>query len=376
MRAASTPLLTAQSAGYPTGGVKPYVKCILTHKTGSPTYDYTYDGTLTTNRILTLNHRETLFDESATIVLRNEDLAVVDLSGYYVDLEYGANTSGGNESLECARLWVKECHEVERSMFSGAGAALLTVLKLTGQWNVAFEQPLAIGNPPYYQDDFGQLKGKTVYACIEYLIETTLSAMTDLTWLLDALTVDDGIINTLAPWPSDYEEIYMNPDAANGNYETIGDKIRDLISMTNCKLLAQPNLHFKVVYPLPSDAVNETYYTSMSDGHVFYEDTQVRFPMVPAQFIVFGNIQEDSYLRGDAYNDGDYDGLFNYVGTYMDSVRIVHAQSLTSESDLDAQARAYLAAAKANLFAGRSIISHDARVELMDKVSVVRTRGT
>ena len=130
MKTLSATLITAQSAGYPTGGVKPYIYCVFT--SGATTYDYTFNPTLTTNRMLRIEHHDELWDEWATIILRNQDLAVPDLRGYYVDLKYGANTSTGNEvpTESCGRMWVISQHEVS------APGILQVELRLVGKMRI------------------------------------------------------------------------------------------------------------------------------------------------------------------------------------------------------------------------------------------------
>jgi hypothetical protein len=379
MRTLNSDLLAAQLNGYPSSHVKQaYINLVFTHKTGTPTYSYSFEPGTTTNKLLTLRHKDGLFEESTNLWLQNNDLAVPDLKGYSLDIGYGLNTASGNQYSEVGRQWVKFQHKVERSIFSGS-PGIFSVLELVGSWPVMYEQKCCIGNAPYYQDDYGMLKGKTIYECLEYLIETVLSAATDMDWFLDALTVDDGIINTLIPWPSDSEDVFINPNAEQGDYDTIGKVCEYLLGMTNCYMIPQADLHFKIIYPQKTDAVNKTFYNSLASGHAFYENTEVESPPVPSQMRVMGNMPDGditNFIMGVAYDDQSYDESFNYIGPYMDTYDIKHASTLTSQADIEAHAKALLARSRAYTFSGRTVAPMECGIELLDKIAVISTRGS
>jgi hypothetical protein len=379
MRTLNADLLTAQTNGYPSSHVKQeYLHLIFTHKTGAPTYDYSFVPVTATNKLLNLRHQEGLFDESTTLWLQDNELSVPNLVGYSLDIGYGLNTSSGVQYSEVGRQWVKFQHKVERSRITST-PGIFSVLELIGSWSVMDEHLCCIGSAPYYQDDYGMLKGKTIYGCLEYIIETVLSAATDLTWYLDALTVDDGIINTLIPWPSDSEDVFINPNAENGNYDTIRDICEFLTGMTNCIMIPQADLHFKIVYPQKTDAVDKTYYNSLAAGHAFYENIETRSPAVPSQMRVMGNMPGGditNYIMGVAYDDQSYDESFNYIGSYMDTYDIKHAATLTSQADIEAHAKALLTRIRSYTFSGRTVVPMDCSIELMDKIAVVSTRGS
>jgi hypothetical protein len=387
-RTCAAGLLTAQAAGYPTGGIKPAITCVFTQ--GATTYNYSFDPTSTTNRMLALEHRESYSDiicqESATIVLRNDDKAVPDLTGYYVDLKYGANTSGGlvYSTESCARLWVISQQEVSKSKYIGGEAGLYVYLKLHGSWDVMNETICNFGNDaPAYQDDFlmddsGYLRDLTVYQCLEWLIETHLSTnTTGLSWSLDASpSPDDGILNTFIPWPSTLGENDFPFVNANfeSQYDTVGDLIKRLMKMTHCYLRPTAGLHFEIVYPQDSDTANEEYYSTSSSGHPFYENSEVKALSRPNWFTAYSSLVygEDGYITdytvGHARSD-DYTGA-NYNGTYMKVYSPSVQGGLLTDGECQQMAEAFLAKSRANSMAGRTVVPHDARVELFDKINI------
>ena len=160
-------LETAQRAGYPTGGVQPYLPLVFTR--GATTYDYTFNPTLTTTRALQLEHHEEPWDDYGAIILRNNDLAVPDLRGYYLDIGYGAQTASGLRYSTAPRLWVKEQKEVS---VTGGQDGLRVLLTLGGKMRIFREQRIQLGDAHTYRDENRALTGKTIYATLEYLIET------------------------------------------------------------------------------------------------------------------------------------------------------------------------------------------------------------
>lgn len=396
-------LLATQTAT----SVSPYIRLIFTHRTGTPTYDYSFDPTVTTNRLLQITHREAPLSSygnitppglpvDATIVLRNEDLVVPDLSGYYVDIGYGANTASGLRYSSTPRLWVSAQNEVSASIMNSSKASNNVVLNLVGVGVIMNIMPCLIGEALYvedngrvwlYQDRSGNLRDKTIYSVIEYLIETVLTAATGFTFTLDALgTQDDGIINNsnVIPWPTattpEEDFYFLHPDAPE-KFDTIGFMVNALMAKTKCYLLPEPNLAFKVVYPQASDSVNETYYSSLSSGHVFYENSEVKSPAIPAYAILYGNKVEDwsDAVVARAYSD-EYDlsapPAVTYTGAFVPIIQVGAEPTFTNQAQLEAFAASLVQKAKQGTFSGRTVVPHDARVELFDRVAVLDARGT
>jgi len=182
-----------------------------------------------------------------------------------------------------------------------------------------------------------ELANKTVYGCLEYLIETSLSEQTGLAFYLDALgDQDDGLINDTAvvnPFPSNGFSLLKRDDVVE-EFGTYGDFIGKLLALTNCRLRTEPSLIFKVIYPQDSDAVDETYYSSAAYTGDF----------MPVTF------------EGDEENET------------WDKTLVSNAQCTAKAESLGVQM-------KANALGTRVIIPMDARVELFDRVKTVDTRG-
>ena len=298
MRSLHADLLSKQL----TGG-QPANQVVFTSRDGATTYDYSFNPTLTTNRLEEIEAHWEPFDDYCVMILRNDDLAVPDITGYYVDLGMGYNTDSGLRYGTRPRLWIKKRH-----VLSGGGKEqkkdLKVILELEGVLNILKEQKVLIGAPPKYQDNFGELTGKTIYGMLEYLIETTLTLWTGITFTLDALgDQDDGIINTLVLEPvHNYIQPFLNPNAPN-SFESYLDVFERLLAFTGCYLRPEASCAFKIVYPQSTDAVDETYYSSMADGHVFYEYTNrdyVKIPNLVKVFVRLGDTWDVSTKNGQA----------------------------------------------------------------------------
>ena len=208
MRTLTNDLLQAQLAGYPTGGYQPAIRVIFTSKDGGTTYDYSFNPTVNTNRLMYVEQREERENDTGAIRLNNYDRSIPDdLTGYYVDVGWGHNTASGvrwasADGAVSPRLWV-----VKQSLISGGrkgGAPILySDFVLQGVWAAVLnQQEVRLGTAPYYQDESGLLAGKTVYQCLEYLIETTLTAQSGYTFTLDAIgDQDDSVISATIPFP-------------------------------------------------------------------------------------------------------------------------------------------------------------------------------
>jgi len=425
-------LLTAQTtSGYPTGGYAEAVKCILTSKDGATTYDYSFNPTVNTNRLFHAQQVEGVDNDSGLILLNNNDRTIPEnLTGYYVDLGWGHNTSSGvryssSDGAVGPRLWV-----VKQSIISGgqkgAKPMIYTLFQLEGVWSAVLNrQPMRLGDAPYFRDYAGALANQTVYNCISYLIETSLSNQTGVTFTLDALgTQDDGLISTIEPFDlitagsfvdkttyriqtigtTDFtligasantvgvEFIATGVGAGTGTarielrsvnentpteYETYGGYLKRLLSLTNCVIRPEPALAFKIIYPQSSDAVDETYYSSNASGHPFYQAENTRLVMMPNHIEVRGIdlTTGEPTVVGDWYDPDHFTTPPTYSGPFMEVLYTHYNQGLTTEAQCDNMASALGRQFKDQIRGARVIVPMDARVEIGDRISVVDSRG-
>ena len=324
----------------------PYIRLVFSSKGGGTTHNYS-------SRLLQLEHHEEPYNDYATIILKNEDLEIVDLTGYWVEIGYGHTTGAGDEYAATPRLWVKAQSEISME------GKLAVVLYLEGVWAVLAERMMIIGSPPFYVDE--PYTGITVYSILEDIIETELSAATGFSFTLDALgTQNDGIVNNYTP-VFEFNE---------SDVESMSDIIQTLMAMTKCYLRAESGLQFKVVYPQTTDSINETYYSDQT--YYFFEYSEVRNVVIPNRIILFANAGEDeswsNYITADIQDTSE-------VAKYMEVAAIYYAAEITNQTDADNRANAILAKSLAELTSGRLIIPHDARMELYDRVEIQDTRG-
>lgn len=332
MKTLNSDLAIAEILGYPTGGYQPSVRCQLTSKDGATTYDYTFDPTVNTNRLLHCVQNESPADDSGVILLRNNDrLVPANLVGYYVDMGWGANTSSGLKNTAAhgavtPRQWVMGQNDI-----SGAPKAqkpdIYSALEMGGVWRAVLNSlPLRIGAAPYYRDNrdpedsasitIAGLTGLTVYGCIEYAIETGLVAATGISFTLSALVQDDGLISTVIPYPSGGRAIIDVNPATPGTFMSYGEWINALLGLTKSFLRAKANLDFEIIYPQTSDAVNKTYYTAAASGeHPFYEVTDVKVGAQGSGVALPNHIE----VIADSNPLGDPPILADVMGEYYDS---------------------------------------------------------
>jgi hypothetical protein len=369
--------------------IQPYIRCIFTARGGSPTYDYSFDPTVNTNRLELVEHHEEPYFDYGTIEINNYDHSIPALKGYYVDLVYGANTATGLKDTTDGvfpRLWVKGQNSISMQ------GQLKTILQLYGAWRIMLDIPVRIGDAPYFdgwyksgEDHFCLLDGKTRYGVIEYLMGR-LTAETGYGFTLNALgDQDDGIINTDIINIGTFEE--PGPDLpgldSEANPITYAAYIANLMGDTKCFLRVNNGLYFTVIYPQSEDAVKETYYSNLNGGHVFYDNNDAEVQVIPNHIIVYGNQDPitgdwDDMITSDAYNPADFTEsppeLWTYTGPYMEVVRVVIRGEETTVARCEAIAAAHLTHVRSEVTGGRVIVPHDARVELYDRVQIVDTR--
>ncbi|KKM76606.1 hypothetical protein LCGC14_1378470 [marine sediment metagenome] len=341
---------------------KPYTRAVFTSKDEGTTYDYSFDPSVTTNRFFHIEHYILVYDDYATIVLMNEDNAVPDLRGYYVDVGYGYDTSGdggsGNEKSDTPRLWVYSQHHVS------APGQEIVILLLEGIWrrmarklvDVEATLPLIYHLPGNYRT-FNTL---TIYGLIQYLVVTIYG------YTLQALgTEDDGIVDNLPV------EFNINVSA----FDYMNSMLMRLVAMTKTYLIATPNKQFKVVYPEIGDAVDFTYYSDQIPE--FLEYTERKSVLLPNHIIVYGNYVEPTLENGLVTGwENIITSEVSEVGTDEEDVlEIQVAQGIRSQGALDDFRDSLMQKAKAQTVSGRMTGPMDIRVELIDRLEILDSRN-
>lgn len=399
-------LLIAQIAGYPTGRYQPAVRCILTSKDGGTTYDYSFDPTSNTNRLIHVQQTEERYTDPGVILLNNYDRAVpADITGYYVDLGWGHNTASGIKWDTAAgavspRMWVMPQSGISGGS-KGAQPQLYTVLTMAGVWGAVLDkQPVLLTSTPsttiplYRYDELNTiaaLTGKTIYDILEYLIETSLSTQTGLSFTLDALgTQDDGQISTVIPFPSSGELLRVINADSPWYFQTYGNLIRSLLELTNCVLVPRAALAFRILYPQSSDTADETYYSSAASGHPFYEVENRRLNMIPNHIEIFGGEDEATgypTVSGHWFDTDHFSGWTSpettatYDGSFMEVKASGSTDNILWEIGLDTAEKCRARAAelgwqlKDQMLGTRVVVPMDARVELFDRVEINDQRG-
>ncbi len=394
-------LLVAQQSGYPTGGYAPALRCILTSKDGGTTYDYSFDPTVTTNKLRYAQQLQEKYSDPGVIMLQNDDRAVpTDLTGYYVDLGWGHNTSSGVkwDSAVAPRMWVMHQADVSGGQKSSQ-PHLVTQLSMAGVWGAVLNtQPVLIQSYPARDIDIHRhdennwmlsLMNKTIYEVLEQLIENELSAQTGLAFTLDALgTQDDGQISTVIPYPTELADTLrvINSDSPF-SYQSYGDLIISLMELTKCVLVPRAGLNFRIIYPQASDAVNETYYSSEASGHPFYEVENTRLNMTPNHIVIYGGEDEFPTYEGHWFDTDHYSGWVSptetatYDGPFIPVTASGETNSELWETGFRSDAECVTRAAelgwqlKDQRRGTRVVIPMDARVELGDRVLIYDSRG-
>uniref|UniRef100_A0A6M3L7C4 Uncharacterized protein n=1 Tax=viral metagenome TaxID=1070528 RepID=A0A6M3L7C4_9ZZZZ len=421
MRTLNADLLLAQVLGYPEGGYRPAVRCKLWSNDALTSYDYSYNPNLATNRLQYVRHIEEPQNDSGVIMLANYDKSLpADLKGYLVHLGWGLDTAAGIKNDETAgavspALWV-----VKQSDISGAPKGqtpqLYSILELRGVWQAVLNaQPIRLGAEPYYWsnvymgttneyleagvDNIPELTNKTVYWCLKYIIETSLSTQTGLGFYLDDLgTQDDGLINSIIPFPSgEVSLIYPEELVPFGTYGTF---INKLLKLTKCRLRTKASLTFEVIYPQEDDAVNEAYYDSASSGHPFYEVNHGRVgersegTPLPNHIQIWGGENEVTGLplyEGHWFDSDHFDTAPTsytsaaiqaaYTGDFMpvtfegDEGNPTWDINITSNQQCEDRAESLGLQMKEQSKATRLLVPMDASVELYDRISIEDERG-
>lgn len=330
----------------------PYFKLLFKH-TGDSDIDLSSDNSTYGNRLLHIEQIEEPYNDYATIIFRNKDRDIPDLTGRWLEIGWGYETGAGKEYLgdgtnEPAppRLWVKHQQSIS------AGGKLWELLELEGMWSIMRDTLIRVGSPPLYTTSY---TADTIYDIIGYILGEVLPAMT-----LNALAEDDSIIDSLQP----QFDINAQP------FEYANALIYRLLSMTASYLKPLDDLKWEIKFPQDGDAVDLTYYSALVP--YYYEYIERRNVLIPNHFYVYGNEGADglwtSYITGEAKDQAEIDG-------YADIVRVILSGSLTVQGDVTNRAAALLARARFEQMAGRMVAPHDGRLEIYDRLQLVDSRG-
>lgn len=337
MRSISSALQTAQEA---TSGT-PYVGLIFVNPAGG-FVNYT-------DRKKLVEHHEEPYNDWAIILLDNSDRAVVDLTGYHIQICYGHDA----DCVQTARLWVKSQAEISME------GKLAVAVTLEGAWSLMGEQLLRVGSPPLYNDS--PYTTQVIYSILRTLIVTELVTATGYNFSLDSLAdQDDGIINTFVPQ-------FSPNQAAFDDFNTL---VQILMAMTHCYLRARAGLVFQIVYPQSSNDVDETYYSYQA--HFFFEYVEQRNIVVPNHIMVFCNQQEEGWVA-ELIITGEAEDT-DQQAKYMEVIGLFTAPTITNQTDATNRALAIKGKLQAEITSGRLVVPHDCRVELYDRVEVYDAR--
>lgn len=332
--------------------------------------DYSCSGSPTdsTSRLLYLKLHEFAYgsgiDEGGTsdvttIILRDNDRTVPDLKGCTVDIGLGDVTSAGNEPAEYPRMWVYRQH-----LISSPGNTLVQLTLISWADMLSIEHARAnneITNPSL---TYLWNKTNTPYEIMSTILHADVSYIP---FVLDALSVDDGIINTFKPY------FILNPE--HGKYESKLSILARLIYMTMCYIKPLADNHLKIVYPQDGDATNLTIYSDQVPW--FYEFNEIKNETLPNRILVFAdntNMDTTTYawpsLKMCYASDTN-----SYIRTGFYVNGIYQAPTITDQTDGDNRASAILARIKSESLSQALVIPHHCGIELYDYLLIKDKRG-
>ena len=140
--------------------------------------------------------------------------------------------------------------------------------------------------------------------------------------------------------------------------------------MTKTYLIMKPDLEVQVVYPQTFDSVDATYYSNKSPW--FYEYIEAHKELNPNKVTVYANEGSDGLFPNLITGTAEDTYWSNRSGT-IEYTQIRGA--ITSQGDATGQAQALLAKAKTEVMGGRGVVPQDCRIELLDRIAFVDSRG-
>ncbi len=342
MRSLHADLTTAQKDT----SMTPYIELIF-KKSGESDINYT-------GRLKRLVHIEQPYKDYATIVLNNADLGVENLTGYYVNVGYGYNTSSGDRSSPTSRLWV-----IQQSDESEEGR-LEVIIYLAGVWDILAMSQDWQGATPYLYVIWN--KTKTPYEILDELLGYFNVD-------LDSLgSQNDGIVDTFKP-------VFVIDALLFEGAKTI---IYALMNMTKVypRLTGYTGTSYigqiELIYPQEGDSVDYEYYSDKA--HYFYKSFWKDNVVRPNHFIVYCNRNTEDPYDWDDMITGDYEDE-DAADNFMEIKSFHIAETIDNSFDADDRAEVLYWRNWHEMEWGMVIVPHNCGQELYDKVKVYDDRG-
>lgn len=337
MRSISSGLKSAQQSP----SVKPFIHIYFTGKDEGH-YDYSH-------RLIQLEHHEESYNDWANIFLYDNDRAIVDLRGAWIEIGYGAYVGSTVEYADTPRLWVKSTQLTSRE------GDLFMVLHCEGMWSHMSETDIVTkGSPPTFDGQYEE--SYTIYDTLKDIFNSCGFTLNPLGG------VDDGIIDTLCPM------VWLNQSP----FENPAEVIYRLICMTKCFARPLTDLEFELVFPQDTDDEDESY--SYNAPHYFHEYAEILNLVIPNHIVVYANPGEDeqwtNIIIAEAYPPEDDDSIERYKEVTKHHI----AMDITNATDAENRASAILTRIMFEELSGRLIVPHDCRVELYDRVAIYDER--
>jgi len=333
MRTLSATLIDAQKKGG-----KPYIKISLSF-TGKTTYTFEHPG-----RILTIEHDEEPYNETARIVLHNadKDLTDIDLHGYKVVIGYGFKTSAGNEYANSNELYVMEQN------YNSVPGHLTCELVCIGQRNqMAEDRAKSLYTPTT----------ETTKALITAILGSTLAPYNDLPAYILSYDSEDTLLNTFTPKESFRILVNTNRQAA----------LSRLLMYTKCVSRPQNDGKIHIFLPITTGTTYDYEYALTGDYHRFLNKSKRKRIVIP-NHIKVSDYEEPPTYSGEA---SDTESINNYR---RDIFQYEKFYSLASNAQAAELAGSILARYQMNAQTASAIVPMNVGAEIYDYVKITDVR--
>jgi len=314
------------------------IKLVLTH--GATTYTYTRD------RILSCDHEEQPYTQTAAIVLDNSDgqLTGLDLKGYQGVISYGAVTSLGDEYQATAPLWV-----IGQELDSSPGELACT-LQLHGiPDRLSLDKASAVYAPL-------DTDTKTVKTLIGEILGATIACYNHCQAYSIEWDSEDSLID--AYQPKDTFRIYLNSSRMA--------VLRRLLDYTKCVMRAEDDGKVHIFQPVISGVAYDYEYSLAEGEHAFFSKAH-RNRLVMPNYI---HVQTPSYAAV------QYSGIAQDAGSVaaIGEIRYYVRTYLTSNAQGTGIAEAVLSKYQLQASTGKATVPLNALARVFDYVRVTDAR--